>query len=135
MVQAFPKPKRVKKKYKQKEADRLFSLLIRVRGECEGKGLDAVTCSPKLQCAHIITRGNKRLRTDENNALCLCEGHHRYYTTHAFEWFTIFLPTHFPAKFAYVQRHREEKVSNSVLRLREIIDALDQRLTTLHIEH
>lgn len=131
----FAKPSFPKKKYKQKIADTFFSLLIRSRGICEAKGLDKVTCGGALQCAHIVGRSNKRLRTDENNALCLCAGHHRYYTTKSDEWWLDFLPKHFPKQLAYIQFHRNETVSNSVFRLREIIDALDQRLTTLQISH
>jgi hypothetical protein len=131
----FPKPRKLHKKYSQKLADKYFSLLIRLRGYCAAKGLDSIQCGGSLQCAHVVTRANKRLRYDERAALCLCAGHHRYYTTHADEWYWDFLPKYFAGQFHYVQRHRNETVRNNSGRLREIIDALDQQLTALQVPH
>lgn len=131
----FPKKKTIKKKYKQKDADRLFSLLIRHRGVCQAKGKDSVSCGGNLQCAHIVGRANGVLRYDENNALCLCAGHHNWYTYHPFEWFTVFIPQNFPAQFAYVQRRRGEMVKKTANRFKMIIGLLDAQLTELGVVH
>lgn len=53
--------------------DRLFSKLIRSKGKCERcSGTD------NLQCAHIYSRKFGSVRFDEDNALCLCAGCHRW---------------------------------------------------------
>lgn len=131
----FPKPTKSKRKYSQRIADKYFSLLIRHRGHCEAAGKDSVNCGGSLQCAHIVTRTNKRLRYDELNALCLCAGHHRYYTTHASEWFWQFIPDHFNKQFYYIKRYRDDYVKNNNNRLKEIIDALDIQLQALGVAH
>ena len=63
------------------EADRLFSLLIREAGKC-------FKCQSTyhLQCAHIISRTYKAIRYNPDNALCLCQKCHFYYTYHYIEW-------------------------------------------------
>lgn len=131
----FPKPQKSKRKYSQRLADKYFSLLVRSRGECEAKGKDGIHCGGPLQCAHIVTRANKRLRYDENAVLCICAGHHRWYTTHNADWFWVFIPDNFPSRFYYVKEHKNDIVKNNDGRLRDIIEALDQQLTTLGIEH
>lgn len=130
-----PKPRKVKKKYDQKEADRLFSLLIRHRGHCEAVGKDEIKCGGTLQCAHIIGRANKKLRFDSYNALCLCAGHHYWYTNHPHQWFWNLIPQHFPLQFEYVKRHQNELVRHNSGRLKEIVLALDAQLTALGVEH
>lgn len=69
-----------------KQADVLFSRFIRERdGTCQAAGVGP-DCSGNLQCAHIISRSYKSIRTDERNALCLCAAHHTYYTHRPLEW-------------------------------------------------
>lgn len=68
-----------------RQADSLFSRLIRSRGTCEAANTGPA-CSGALQCAHIISRSYKSIRTDERNALCLCAAHHTYYTHRPLEW-------------------------------------------------
>lgn len=132
----FPKPRKErKKKYSQRLADKYFSLLIRHRGHCQAAKLDNVQCGGSLQCAHIISRTNKRLRYDENNALCLCSGHHRYYTTHAAEWFWHFIPENFIKEFWYVKRNQNEILQRKKADWIELIDTLDAQLTALGIKH
>src|SRR3990167_389776 len=75
-------PKKLKsKKPTKKEADKLFSLLIRKRGKCE-------RCNSKfnLQCAHIISRRYFSTRFDIENAIPLCQRCHFFYTYHPIEW-------------------------------------------------
>lgn len=66
-----------------KKADTAFGVWVRSRGVCES---DRPSHAGNLQCAHIISRSYKATRTDERNALCLCQGCHLYYTNHPLEW-------------------------------------------------
>lgn len=90
-----------------KKLDKLFSLKVRVNGVCELRNLDNVKCGGGLQCAHIITRSRKALRWDFNNALCLCAGHHVYFTHNPDQW-AHEVEKFFPDKWWYVQDHKED---------------------------
>jgi len=106
----LPKPKKkVSKSYLKKKADMLFSKHIRSIGVCEMAPFDNVKCGGVLQCAHIIGRANMRLRYDEKNALCLCSGHHVWYTHHPFEWFEK-ISEHFAPYWEYLKEHKNEIV-------------------------
>ena len=102
----FPKPKKVKKSTLKKKCDVLFSTRIRSIGFCV---VPSIECKHggQLQCAHIISRWNLRLRWDEMNALCLCAGHHRFYTTRPLEWAEL-IKNLFSAQYTYVMRHKNE---------------------------
>lgn len=65
-----------------KAADRYFSLFIRDRDQ------QCTKCrkTDYLQCAHLISRGYKSIRTDPRNAIALCRGCHLYFTHHPIEW-------------------------------------------------
>jgi len=39
-----------------------------------------------IQCAHIISRSYKTIRTNPDNAVALCAKHHVYFTHHPLEW-------------------------------------------------
>jgi 5-methylcytosine-specific restriction endonuclease McrA len=54
--------------------DKLVSKQVRAKGFCERCGK-----TDNLQCAHIYSRKNKRLRWDKENLLCLCAGCHLYW--------------------------------------------------------
>lgn len=65
-----------------KQADRHFAKYIRSRdGKC-------LSCGTKrnLQCAHIISRSYKSIRTDERNAITLCQSCHLRFTHRPLEW-------------------------------------------------
>ena len=94
-------------KGQKNKADRLFSLKVRKIGYCQLLFQDKISCSQVLQCAHIIGRANKRLRWDEQNALCICSGHHVWYT-HEPEAWRIIIKKEFPDKWEYVSKHRTE---------------------------
>jgi hypothetical protein len=80
----------VKKKTPQKrrsdwmrQADKYFSLFIRQRdGKCVASGEHAGS----LQCAHLVGRSYKAVRTDPANAVALCAKHHVYWTHRPLEW-------------------------------------------------
>ena len=64
-------------------ADDAFGIVVRSVGYCES---DRPEHKGNLQCAHLISRSYKVIRTDQRNALCLCAGCHMYYTNHPLEW-------------------------------------------------
>jgi len=66
-----------------KRADTAFGKVVRSVGFCES---DREKHSAQLQCAHIISRSYKSIRTDRRNALCLCQGCHMYYTNYPLEF-------------------------------------------------
>ena len=67
------------------KADRLFSKQIRAIGYCEAQG-HLIDCTPKLECCHILSRRYAWTRTFEQNAVCMCSSHHRYFTANPVEW-------------------------------------------------
>lgn len=77
------KRRTVKKQNQTKEADTLFSLIVRAPGRCLILG-----CGKKtgLQCAHGFSRRYRPIRWDERNAFCLCAGHHHWFTMRPLEW-------------------------------------------------
>lgn len=64
------------------KADVLFSKLVRDRDRA------CVNCgaADNLQCAHIISRSYKSIRTDFDNAVALCRGCHVKFTHRPLEW-------------------------------------------------
>ncbi len=74
-----------------KRADTAFGQQVRSRGVCES---DRDTHKGNLQCAHIISRSYRVIRTDQRNALCLCQGCHTYYTHRPLEWRRFIDRTH-----------------------------------------
>lgn len=80
MKQKLPFAKLPKTKQKQL-CDILFSQIVRTAGKC-------FKCNRTtgLQCAHIVSRSYHATRWDLDNAVCLCNGCHVYYTHHPLEW-------------------------------------------------
>ena len=109
-LQARTRIRRVSKdsfKAKKAKADRLFSLLIRKEGRCKIAGLDQIRCNGVLQCMHIITRSNHRLRWDTANALPGCAAHHVFYTNQPWEWVHLVREC-FPDRYEYLNSVRNE---------------------------
>lgn len=77
-----------KTKRLKKQADKLFSELVRRRGRCQrcGKAPPDVV----LHCAHVYSRTYTAIRWDERNALCLCAGCHLWGHRRPVEW-TLFI--------------------------------------------
>lgn len=72
-------------------ADTAFSKWVRSRGVCES---DRDSHTQNLQCAHIISRSYRVIRTDQRNALALCQGCHTFYTHRPLEWRAFIDRTH-----------------------------------------
>lgn len=71
----------------KREADTLFSRLVRSRGVCEAAFSPHLSgCSGPLQCAHIVSRRYLSVRWSGDNAIAACSRHHVYYTHHPLEW-------------------------------------------------
>ncbi len=70
-------------------------------------GKDDIHCGGGLQCAHIDTRGKHSIRWNRMNAVCLCGGHHVWYTNNPSAWDKIVKKV-FPKKFRYVEKHQSD---------------------------
>ena len=75
------KPKKPSKSKLKRQADRLFSLIIRSRAHCERCGT-----TNNLQCAHVFSRRYLGTRWNEENAYSLCAADHVFYTHRPIEW-------------------------------------------------
>lgn len=134
----FPKPPKTEKKpkrplkrvrgntagKKKAKADRLFSLLIRKPGRCAIEGLDKIQCNGGLQCMHIITRSNHRLRWDTANALPGCAGHHLYYTRNPWEWQEL-IKERFSANYEYINSVRNELWDRDIDKVLEGLEGVE----------
>lgn len=76
------------------KADVAFSKMIRERdGACQSCG-----SRDFLQCAHLISRSYKSIRTNPDNAVALCRSCHTRYTHHPLEW-REWVEERFPARW------------------------------------
>lgn len=64
-----------------READRLWSLVVRKRGECEVCG-----STLRLQAAHGFSRRYRNTRWLPINGFCLCSGDHKRFTHDPLGW-------------------------------------------------
>lgn len=67
-----------------KQADTLFSKIVRSRGVCEIK--TNTDCLGSLQCCHGFSRRYRPTRWDFENAWAGCARHHQWWTAHPEEW-------------------------------------------------
>jgi hypothetical protein len=108
-----------------KRLDVLFSEIVRSRGHCEKCGRTTA-----LQCAHVVTRANRRLRWDTRAAMCLCAGDHlwwHHYPLAAAEWFQ----TARPDDAKYVQQVQHEITHFSEQDYRDMLAGLQEQLAEL----
>lgn len=97
---AIPKPARRSAKPKKRlrrqrkstpaqlarEADRLWSRIIRYGGSCEAWAQQPPKCSGSLQGAHGFSRRYRNTRWLPINGFCLCAAHHTFFTHRFLEW-------------------------------------------------
>lgn len=103
MILLKPKKKQSLIKLKTK-ADTLFSKWVRNRDK------KCLRCgkTSSLQCAHIITRSNLRLRYDLQNVLTLCAGCHMFWWHRSpLEAITWFQET-YPKQYEYLLKAKNE---------------------------
>jgi hypothetical protein len=68
-------------------ADELFRKIVVTGRRCIGHpDLRGVKCNESTQVAHLVSRVYKNVRWDEDNAVELCCGAHRAYTSLPIEW-------------------------------------------------
>jgi len=108
-IKGFPKVKKVKRSTLKNKADKLMSLKVRSIGYCQARIFTKVKCGGSLQDCHIIGRANMRLRYDPANHLCLCGGHHVWFTNNPEAWRT-FIELYWTSVWNYLLKHKEEKV-------------------------
>jgi hypothetical protein len=105
----------------KKKADKLFSLWMRKKiPYCQAQGVQ-IKCSSTLQSAHIVTRGNMRLRYDPMNCLVLCSAHHFWFHRHPLEMVELILGKHHN-KYNYVQKHKNERTNFTIEDYQSIIE-------------
>ena len=120
--------KKVNKGTLKRKADQAFAKFIRTRdGRCMLQGMDEIICSPQLQCMHLMSRRNMRLRYDEVNCITGCSAHHTYYTYHPEEWMFL-IHDKFPLHFNYIVDHRSEIVKVNEEYFREVIKNYQQNV-------
>ena len=113
-IRRSPPPRRSRRPRKQRktsraamgrQADKLFSLIVRARGKCAWHDCTAGSiCSGPLQCAHGIGRAYRSVRWDENNAFALCAGAHVWTTHHPIEWYDFLEAVMGPEAYAALKR-------------------------------
>ena len=72
-----------------READKLWSSIVRTRGECEKPmtyRCPGPWCSGVIQAAHGLSRRYRNTRWLLINGFALCQAHHVYYTHRPIEW-------------------------------------------------
>ena len=105
----------------KKQADKLFSLIVRSRGSCE-----RCATTRNLQCAHIQSRTNLHLRWDEKNALCLCVRCHLYWAHKNPLEFATWYVALYPKENAYLMK--EKNVIEPNMDYEVVIERLNKRL-------
>ena len=123
MNKSFPKPKKIKRSTLKNKADRLMSLRTREAGYCEAHVFDKVKCGGFLQDCHIIGRANMRLRYDPFNHVCMCSGHHVWFTNNPEAW-REFIEKEWPDTWKYLQTVRNEKVKTD---FEKVIEGLSNK--------
>ena len=89
------------------KADRIAGAKVRARGYCQGAWYERVQCGGPLEWCHIVSRSNYRLRWEPLNALCMCAGHHRWFTTNPLAW-AEYVRTQFPENYEFVMANAND---------------------------
>ena len=102
------RPKKPTRTQLKKRADQIFRDKVRSRGYCQAAAGWPHSCGGHLETCHIEGRSNHRLRWEESNALAMCSGAHRWFTSHPAAWW-FFVEENFPENVAYIRAHINEK--------------------------
>ena len=102
------------------KCDTEFSKLVREKGFCEKCGARSI----KMDCSHVIPRGNKTLRWDILNALCLCHRCHRFWAHGNPLDFTDWFSNKFPHRYDYLMETRNKITKPNVPHLQGIRKAI-----------
>lgn len=94
--------RRVSARGRKRQADLLFSRLVRAAGRCESCG-----STRALQCAHIDSRRYLRIRWERLNALCLCARCHLRYTDRPLEFAEFVATVRTPQQLEQLRHLRE----------------------------
>lgn len=71
----------------QRRIDRNYmGPFTRAIGECFAEGVNGWQCSQRFENCHIIRRGEPSLFCHPDNLVCMCNVHHRFFTSHEHEW-------------------------------------------------
>lgn len=91
--------------------DRLASKAVRSVGCCIAEGWETrgkvYRCSSRLECAHVQSRGNSRIRHHPRNMVSLCNIHHRYFTQNPVDW-QNFIEAKFPGLWDWLYELRRD---------------------------
>ena len=97
----------------RRKIDRLCSIVVRSCNECRACGFvhddnRVYSCSQRLECAHIFSRGWLNLRHHPANMVSLCNIHHRYFTQNPDEW-KRFIEMAYPGRLDWLYELRQDK--------------------------
>lgn len=110
-------------KWWRNKLDKAMSELVREKRICEWCG----STTNQMNWSHVVGRGNKTLRWDILNALCLCSYCHRFKwhenPLDAMEWFK----TKFPERYEYLLWAKNEFVDRTEADLANLLDAINLR--------
>jgi hypothetical protein len=116
----IPKPIRSSRKGLIKNLDTVFSLYIRERDgfTCVARPHPFCKCTEVMQCNHLVSRSNYRLRWEPLNAICGCAGLNTWAHYHTVEWDKLWREL-FPERVAMLDRLKglKSKYSNADLEL------------------
>ncbi len=107
----------------KQQCDIEFSKLVREKGYCEKCG----SADYKLDCAHVIPRGNKTLRHDPMNALSLCHRCHRFWAHMNPLDFTEWYKNKYPNRYVYLMEHKNTFTKRTVSEYQELLKNLQER--------
>lgn len=107
----------------KRKADKLFSQIVRRKGFCE-----RCLRSSNLQCAHIVSRTNKNLRWNLDNAVCLCYRCHFHWAHRNPLEFTEWVRTNFPIQYAFLMREKNKPDLNVRQTIQFTIKKLEEQL-------
>ena len=112
------------RKYLIKKADKLFSQLIHKRMCCQHCGV----ASKFMDTAHVISRTNKHLRWNEDNALLLCRRCHLYWQHKSPLEYAIWFQNKYPIQYGFLTTERNQIEANLAESIEFTIERLQNRL-------